>query len=146
MKTLKIRWQRLVFNGQTCPRCASTGEEIEKAADVLKQILAPLGIEVVTEKIELSHAEFSKNPLESNRIWIGDMPLEEWINGKVDQSSCCDVCSPYDCRTVTVEGKTYETIPADLIIKAGLLAASNLIGSGKNESCCGSKASVSCCK
>lgn len=145
MKKLKIKWQRLLSDGQTCSRCASTDEEIERATYILKQILTPLGIEVVTEKVELSPIEFSKNPLESNRIWVGDRPLEEWVNGEVGQSPCCDACSPYNCRTVEVEGKIYETIPADLIVKAGLLAASKLINSGKNESCCRNVASTNCC-
>lgn len=146
MNALKIRWQRLLSDGRTCPRCGSTGEEIEKAVSILKQILAPLGIKVVIEKSELSPVEFGENPLESNRIWIDDRPLEEWIGGKVGQSPCCDVCSPYECRTVEAEGEVYETITADLIVKAGLVAASKLINREKNGSCCGSKTSkTSCC-
>ncbi|MCX8170450.1 MAG: DUF2703 domain-containing protein [Candidatus Bathyarchaeota archaeon] len=132
MKMLRIRWQRLVYGGRTCPRCESTGEEIEKAVSILKQILAPLEIEVAVERDELSINEFRENPLESNRIWIEDRPIEEWLSGKVGQSPCCDVCGPYECRTVEVEGEVYETITSDLIVKAGVLAALNLI----NKSCC----------
>ncbi|MEM2247849.1 MAG: DUF2703 domain-containing protein [Thermoproteota archaeon] len=133
MKVLKIRWQRLVYNGQTCPRCMSTGEEIERAVSALKQVLAPLGIDVAVEKDDLSLSEFRKNPLESNRIWIEGRPMEDWLSGRVGRSPCCDICGPYECRTVEVEGKVYETITSDLIIKAGILAALNLI----NRSCCG---------
>ncbi|MEM2328829.1 MAG: DUF2703 domain-containing protein, partial [Nitrososphaerota archaeon] len=79
MRTLKIRWQRLVYNEQTCPRCKSTDDEVERAVLVLKQLLAPLGIEVVVEKDELSINEFRENPLESNRIWIEGRPIEEWL-------------------------------------------------------------------
>ncbi|MGP3667203.1 MAG: DUF2703 domain-containing protein [Candidatus Bathyarchaeota archaeon] len=129
---LKIRWQRLVHEGQTCPRCMSTDEEIEKAISILKQILAPLRIEVTLEKDELSVDEFSKNPLESNRIWVEGRPIEDWLSGKVGQSLCCGVCGPYECRTIEVEGKTYETITSDLIVRAGILAALHLI----NRSCC----------
>ncbi|MEM2104005.1 MAG: DUF2703 domain-containing protein [Candidatus Bathyarchaeia archaeon] len=149
MRTLKIRWQRLVSDGQTCPRCDLTGEEVEKAVSVLRQVLAPLGVEVALEKSELSFAAFRENPLESNRVWIEDKPLEEWLDGKVGRSSCCDVCGPYECRTVEVDGEVYETITADLIVKAGLLAASKLIEMKKNESCCRNKAAetseASCC-
>ena len=149
MNALKIKWQRLVANGQTCPRCGSTGEEIEKAVSVLRQSLAPLGIEVILEKGELSVEEFEKNPLESNKIWINDRPLEEWIGGAVGQSPCCDVCGPSECRTVTVEGEIYETIPSELIVKAGLLAASKLISAETNETCCTNRTSktskTSCC-
>lgn len=148
LKTLKIKWQRLVSDGQTCPRCGLTEGEIERATSVLRQTLAPLGIDVVLEKSELSFAEFEKDPLESNKIWINDRPLEYWIGGVTGQSACCDVCGPSDCRTVEVEGEIYETIPADLIVKAGLLAASKLISVETNESCCKNKTgkdSNTCC-
>ncbi|MCS7135844.1 MAG: DUF2703 domain-containing protein [Nitrososphaerota archaeon] len=127
MNVLKIRWQRLSYGGQTCPRCESTGEEIERAASILKQILEPLGVEVVVEKYDLSVDEFRENPLESNRIWIEGRPIEEWLSGRVGQSPCCDVCEPYECRTIELDGKVYETITSDLIVKAGVLAALNLI-------------------
>lgn len=149
LNTLKIKWQRLVSNGRTCPRCGSTEEEIEKAVSVLKQSLAPLGIEVILEKSDLSVEEFEKNPLESNKIWINDGLLEEWTSGVLGQSPCCDVCGPSECRTVMVEGEIYETIPAELIVKAGLLAASKLIGAETNESCCANRtpktSKNSCC-
>lgn len=136
MKTLKIKWQRLVSNDQTCPRCRSTEGELEKAIFALKQSLTPLGIEVILEKDELSVAEFKKDPMKSNQIWLNGRLLEDWIGGKVGQSPCCDVCGPSECRTVEVEGKIYETIPADLIIKAGLLAASHLVVRKTKKSCC----------
>lgn len=149
MKTLKIRWQRLISDGQTCPRCGSTEEELKKAISTLKQSLAPLGVEVVLEKVELSVTEFKKDPLRSNQIWLNDRQLEDWIGGETGQSPCCEVCGPSECRTVGVGEEVYETIPADLIIKAGLLAASQLVGAEPTESCCGNKAlktpTTSCC-
>ncbi|MGB9960455.1 MAG: DUF2703 domain-containing protein [Candidatus Bathyarchaeales archaeon] len=141
LNTLKIKWQRLIADGKTCPRCGSTEEEIERAVSILRQSLAPLGIDVTLEKGELSVEEFEKNPLESNKILINDHPLEEWVSGTVGQSPCCTVCGPSECRTVTVEGQIYETIPAELIVKAGLIAASELINTEKSESCCGNNAS-----
>lgn len=136
-KILKIRWKRLISEGETCPRCGSTEEELEKAVSSLRQSLAPLGIEVILEKEGLSAAEFKKEPLQSNRIWINNRLLEDWIEGRVGQSRCCDVCGPHDCRTVEVEGEVYETIPAEIIIKAGLSAASQLVAPRKGDSCCG---------
>ena len=148
VKTLRVKWQRLVSDGQTCPRCGSTEEELEKAICTLKRSLVPLGIEVVLEKEQLSVSEFKKDPLQSNQIWLNDRPLEDWIGGKVGQSPCCDVCGPSECRTVGVEGETYEAIPADLVIKAGLIAASESVGTEMNESCCSSedqKGPTTCC-
>jgi hypothetical protein len=145
MSTIEIKWQRLLYEGQTCPRCKSTEDELEKAVSILKQSLAPLGMDVVLEKAELSAEEFKKNPLQSNLIWINGRSLEDWLGGRTGQSPCCDICGPSDCRTIVLEEKIYEAIPADLVIKAGLAAASQLIGAGLKESCCGSESSTNNC-
>ena len=133
--TLKIKWKRLISEGETCPRCGSTEEELRKAESTLKKSFAPLGIRVILEK-ELSVTEFKKDPLQSNRIWINNRLLEDWIEGRVGHSPCCDVCGTHDCRTMEVQGQMYETIPAEIIIKAGLSAASKLVIPRTGESCC----------
>ncbi|MEM1985584.1 MAG: DUF2703 domain-containing protein [Nitrososphaeria archaeon] len=135
-KSLKIRWRRLIIEGETCLRCSSTEEELEKAVSALKQALSPLGIEVVLEKEKLSVKEFENEPLESNRIWINDKPLEEYFGGKIGQSPCCGVCEPYECRTVKIGEQVYETIPSDMIIKAGLAATIQLLKSVSDKNCC----------
>jgi uncharacterized protein DUF2703 len=127
-KLLKIKWRRLISEGETCPRCGSTEKEVDKAVSALGHTLAPLGIEVSLEKEELSVSEFKKDPLQSNRILINGRPLEDWLEGEAGHSPCCDVCGPSECRTLEVEGKRYEAVPAELIIRAGLIAASALIG------------------
>ena len=142
MKVLTIRWQRLVYkNGQTCQRCGSTEKELQKAFQSLKQSLAPLRIRVILEKESLDPATCAKDVSQSNRIWIGGRPLEEWLKAEVGQSPCETCCaelgSNVECRTVEVEGQAYEEIPADLIIKAGLLAASQLFTPKiPSSSCC----------
>jgi hypothetical protein len=130
-KTLKIKWQRLVYDGKTCPRCGLTEEELNKAVSALRRSLAPLGIEVISEKEELSVSEFEKDPLRSNRIWINDRPLEDYIKGNVGQSPCCDVCGDSECRTLEIKGRVYETVPSEIIIQSGLTAASRLINARK---------------
>jgi hypothetical protein len=126
-KTLTISWQRLLYDGQTCPRCGSTEDEVEKAVTTLRQSLTPLGIVVVLEKGELSVEEFKQNTLRSNEIWIGGRLLEAWLGATTGQSECCDVCGPNDCRTVDVAGESHEVVPAELIVKPGLLAAAQLV-------------------
>jgi hypothetical protein len=129
MEVLRIKWQRLLTDerGQTCPRCGSTERELEKAVHTLRRSLAPLGMEVVLEKKALDPAAFARDVLESNRIWISGKPLEEWLGAEVGRSLCCEVCGNAECRTVETGEKIYETVPADLIIKAGLAAASRLV-------------------
>jgi len=127
MKTLTIRWQRLVNeSGQTCTRCEETGDTVKTAFDKLKKTLAVLDIEVELEKETLDFLIFTKDPLQSNRIWIGGRPLEEWIGATVGKSQCCVVCGDSDCRTISTAQNTFEVIPEDLIIRAGLLAAAEL--------------------
>lgn len=135
-KIVKIKWKRLISKGETCPRCGVTEQEIEKAVSTLKQSFAPLGIGVILEKEQISDTEFQKNPRQSNKIWINNRLLEDWIGGKVGQSPCCDVCGPHDCRTVQIQGQIYDSIPSEIIIKACLLAASQLVSQPKREACC----------
>jgi len=127
MKTLTIRWQRLVTEGgQTCLRCGETGDTLKTAFNKLKKSLSKLDIEVELKKETLNFLIFTEDPLQSNRIWIGGKPLEEWIGASVAKSKCCEVCGDSECRTITVGLNTFETIPEDLIIRAGLLAAAEL--------------------
>lgn len=128
MKKLTIAWQRLLDDGQTCPRCGSTEIEVEKAVALLTPSLAPLGIEVVLEKSALSREQFAQAPLQSNAIRIDGKLLEEWVGGETGQSPCCEVCGPNNCRTMTVGNEFLEVIPAELIVKAGLVAAAQLFG------------------
>ncbi len=137
MKTLQIRWQRLVDEqGQTCDRCGATAAAVEDAIQKLKRSLKDLGIDVVLEKKALCPSTFVKDPLQSNRIWIAGKPLEEWLSATSGQSKCCSTCGDSECRTVTVDGKTYEAIPAELIVKAGLLAGAQLLHGEPHGACC----------
>ena len=93
MKKLTIRWQRLTNDvGQTCPRCNETGDTVETGFNKLKKSLFELNIEVELIKETLDFLTFTKDPLQSNRIWIGGKLLEEWIGATVGKNQCCDVC------------------------------------------------------
>jgi hypothetical protein len=128
LQTLTIRWQRLVdASDETCPRCATTEEEVQRALGHLKRSLAPVGIDVRLETERIDEAAFRKAPLESNRIWVGERPLEEWLGARTASSPCCDACAGAECRTVSVGAETYEAIPAALIVRAGFVAAGELL-------------------
>jgi hypothetical protein len=137
MKELQIRWQRLVDEqGQTCDRCGATEQAVEDAIGKLQRSLRELAIDVVLEKVAIGRSLFANDPLQSNRIWIGGKSLEEWLSATVGRSQCCSACGDSQCRTVTLAGKTYEAIPAALIIKAGLLAAAALLDDESGSACC----------
>ena len=151
MQTLIIRWQRLVDGkGQTCQRCGSTEKELQEALGVLKKSLGAVGIEVVLEKKALDPETCAKDISQSNRIWIGERPLEEGLGAKVGKSicgfCCADLGDAVECRTMTVGRQIYEAIPSKLIIKAGLLAGSQLLEAPSGESCCpATRSSSKCC-
>ena len=129
MKPLPIIWQRLVsVDGRTCDRCSATHQAMQRAVGTLKAALGPLGFEPVLETRKIDEAAFKTDPSESNRIWIAGRPMEEWLGANVGSSRCCSVCGDSECRTVEVEGSTFEAIPAELVVKAALVAASQLFG------------------
>lgn len=128
MKTLHIIWQRLVDSrGQTCNRCGSTYEALQNAVAKLKDALEPLGLEPTLETREINEASFKGDPSESNRIWIAGRSLEEWLGAGVGSSQCCSVCGYSKCRTVEVQGAVFEAIPEELILKAALIAAAQML-------------------
>ena len=138
-RTLPIHWQRLVSpEGETCPRCAATGDEVQRAVLILTQALPPLGIQPELEITEIDASSFRANPAESNRITIADRTIEDWLGGHTGGSRCCSVCGDADCRTVEVDGVSFETIPERLILKAALLASAALLDEAPDEalSCC----------
>lgn len=123
-RTLEIEWQRLVSDsGGTCPRCAGTEAQVEQARDTLAAALAPLGITVTLTTRALDDSAFRADPAESNRIWVDGRPLEQWLGATVGASQCCDECGDEECRTVSMDGTVHEVVPADAIVRAGLLAA-----------------------
>ena len=131
MRPLPVLWQRPVSpEGKTCDRCSATFQEMERAVVKLKESLRPLGVEPSLEIREIDEKSFKANPSESNRIWIAGRPMEDWLGANVGSSPCCSVCGTSECRTVEVEGKTFETIPEKLFLKAALVAASQLLSIG----------------
>ncbi|WP_448873558.1 DUF2703 domain-containing protein [Desulfobulbus propionicus] len=110
-------------DGQTCDRCACTGDATEAAIDKLKRCLAEVGIKVLLEKRIIDQAAFIANPLQSNQISIDGRTIETWLDVSTGQSACCGPCADKQCRTIRIDGQAYEAIPEAVILRAGLLAA-----------------------
>lgn len=128
MEFLPIVWQRLVSAaGTTCPRCQGTQDEVLRAVDRLKVALKPMGMCPTLEIRELDQIAFQNHPAESNRIWIAGVPMEHWIEGQAGSSRCCNECGDNDCRTLELGGATYEVIPEQLLVRAGLIAATTML-------------------
>jgi hypothetical protein len=136
MKTIKIVWQRLVdAQGATCNRCGGTEKELDKAVRFLQKTLAPGGVRFAVEKRAMDIQEVAPDPSQSNRIWIDGRPLEKWLGAEVGKSPCDGPCQGMECRTLEENGTSHETIPAELIIKGGLLAVQRQVNkiSGKHH-------------
>ncbi len=128
MKPLRIVWQRLVNSGgQTCDRCGGTYDALQRAIAKLEDALGPSGLEPTLETKEIDEGSFKADPSASNRIWIADRPLEQWLAATVGDSRCCSVCGDSECRTVELDGTVFEAIPEELILKAALLAAAQML-------------------
>ncbi len=127
-KTLVIRWQRLTESGgDTCGRCGNTERSVDEAGRLLASSLKPLGIRVSVVKARLTPEQFKLDPGQSNRIWVAEQPLEDILGAKSGMSRCGGCCGDSDCRTTIVDGRAYETIPAELIVRAGLKVAANMV-------------------
>jgi len=128
MKNLPIVWQRLVSaQGTTCPRCQSTGEEVQRAMQTLQQALEPLGVMPQLEIRALDETTFLQDTLKSNQILINGQPMEFWLGGQTGSSRCCNECGDNDCRTVEVGGQSHEVVPEALLVRAGVIAAARLL-------------------
>ncbi len=127
-RVITVRWQRLVTEtGTTCTRCGTTQAEVRRAVDTLRRCLGPLNLAVRLEEVALTPEAVGRDTAQSNRVFIEDRPLEDWLGAGTGMSpcgSCCEHLGPgVQCRTVAVDGQTYEAVPAQLIIRAGLRAA-----------------------
>lgn len=129
MRTLPVVWKRVLDeHSKVCKRCHAIQAEIEDATARLRTALHPLGIDVTFEHKGVSAEHFRQTPAESNRLWVAEKPLETWLGGELGPVQRCTFCGDNQCPTVCVHGGCYEVVPADLIVRAGLLAAAELIG------------------
>lgn len=88
--------------------------------------LEPLEISPAFEEREIDRAMFIEEPLQSNQVLISGKPLDYWLGGRTGSSRCCNECGDSDCRTLPVEGQSYEVVPAALVVQAGRAAAAHL--------------------
>jgi hypothetical protein len=128
-KVLHVTWQRLVDGTDaTCPRCRDTETHLDDAVAFLRPLLAGQGIEILLQKKRIPPLFFKRHPLASNVISIEGKHLESWLQAETGRSPCCDICGDNECRTLTLEGKTCEAVPVDLIVRGILKAVETIFG------------------
>lgn len=153
---LLIRWKRAVMpTGETASPFANAEKELDAAHQTLQASLAPLGVEVVLQKAELSIEKFRQDPLASNRIWLNGTALEMYLpetkTGQVEDEHNTVF------RTVSFGGGSIRDVPAQMIVYAGLIASANSVqqtmadihavqlAGGSGSCCAGSADGKSCC-
>jgi hypothetical protein len=130
--TLVIRWQHTVCqNENPCERCINTPLEIQRAYKDLKASLTGLGIVVTFEEKKMKEHD--------DHIFINDHDITDLLEGETIRTACLncldDKGDPRTCNTLKLGDNTYEVIPAELIIKAGLVAASELVTPAPEPPC-----------
>lgn len=119
MKRIEVIWQRLVDEkGETCDRCNKTYLNLERAIERLTPLLKDIDVALDFRKKPLSMADFKKDPLSSNRVIINGKDIENILNLRVGQSSCCGPCGDSECRTIITDSGEKEDVEERLIIKA----------------------------
>ncbi len=109
-RTLALRWQKPAVE-QKNP-CGVTEPEMQQALRTLTHSLKKSGIEV--QLGYLKAGTISDAP--ATGLWINGRPLETWLNAEV-------VAEESGCVVLKVANESYKRIPADIIVKAGKLAA-----------------------
>jgi hypothetical protein len=131
-RVLVLQWQKPTSEVcLACQKCGVSEKEIEKACVELQKQLAPKGIEV---KLGAEKTGDPQTPT-AGGMYICDVPLEVWLSGE----SLTDPCENAQKRgnpevmrrTFWSDGQSYEIVPADLIVKAGMRAADMLQQLGK---------------
>jgi len=118
-----LEWQPQVSEiCKNCPTpCGVDEAQVKQAYAALKEKLSAEGIEVSLA----TRAATPERP--SSGVWLCDVPLETWVGGTTLVSPCQHDAKG-DCkrRTLRADARNYETIPADLIVRAGLSCADEL--------------------
>ena len=116
MKTHTIEWKHLDQNGRTCDRCHDTGANLRS---VVRKLNTSLGSRRVRFRLKETRLKPSRLA-ESNSIIIDGRPLETLLPATRVTTTECGSCGellgqPTDCRALTMDGQTYDTIPPELI-------------------------------
>ncbi len=149
-RTLVLEWQRMIDeDGNVCCGSEDTRMAVETAREKLAKELKDHGIKVVLAKSDFSPAECRDCPERANRILVGGRGVDYGLQAEVGKSPCEGFCKQAlgdkgSCQTLMYEGKTYDVVPAELIVKAGLAAAANPSTFKTADKCAGCPSKSGC--
>lgn len=135
MKTHLIEWKRLVKLGRTCDRCEDTGATLRKVIRELNTGCVKARVRFRLKTVRLPAARLA----ESNAILIDGQPLEQLVPrarvGETDCPTCGELTGEtLKCRALNVDGRTHDSVPAELI-RAAVCRVADCCGEGCECGC-----------
>lgn len=126
-----LEWQKGATEAcQTCDACGVSEQEIKAAAAQLKTKLADKKVRV--KIVERKATDGTPERPSASRMWVCGIPLETWLGARAAMTPCPDAKSREAVRpALYVDDQSYSVIPADLMVKAGVMAANQLLEHGK---------------
>ena len=116
MRRLEIEWKHLDKDGDTCFRCAETGNTVKDFIQGMNDTCLEEGIQITLKETLLDEEGIS----ESNSLRFNGTLLEDVLNNLKVSENYCGSCTELTgqetyCRTVEKDGETYEEIPESVI-------------------------------
>ena len=111
-RTMAVRWQKPTTDKVVC---GINEKEMTKAVRELSRSLYTKDIDVQFGYVTFTKEQPTGDAASAVGLWINGKPFEYWLHAQSAMNA--------GCVELTVDGQTYRTIPADLIVKAGMTAA-----------------------
>jgi hypothetical protein len=129
-----VEVERLVVEGETCDRCASTWESALQAVETVAGEVAGIGLAVDLREVPLPPERIS----DSNRVLVNGRLAEEWLSGSALMTECVScgdlVGESVCCRSYEIDGAASDSLSAEDIARAIRQAAGLAAPSGSPAS------------
>jgi len=120
--TLTIKWAEIVDeDGKPIEHCGVTNEQLQ---DAIKK-LGEQNIAVKLDATRVTTKELGEKCHEANLMTINGQTLPTILGGEMVMADCPKPCGKHDhdkgqqCKLLKVGDKTYQTVPAEIIVMAG---------------------------
>lgn len=120
-----VEWRRYVKDGRLCTVCADTGETCARCSETgpaVRDAIHRLRGSFEERGVRLRYIEtavIEQRVRESNSVLFDGRPLEDVVGAEVVRADCAScsgqVCATTCCRALRMNGRTYETVPPELI-------------------------------
>jgi len=136
---LTVSWHKVTeADGSVCDLSIATRQMVDQASEELSRALAPDNVEVEVETLTPEKVE--GGVCLCNRVLVQGRFVDEWLGAELVKTECSGCPNQTRCPKtaesdgcggqyeIVHQGATYKILPADLIVTAGMIAASDLTG------------------